>query len=78
MNRETKFNEGDAGIFEVTCETCPLLPHLNALGQKPRPCMAGIVTNVQGPVVLKKCEHLDDKGAETKGGVLLLNCMHGE
>lgn len=55
MKREAILTEGEAGIFKVTCETCPLLPHTEALSQPAKSCMSGVITNVQGPVVLNKC-----------------------
>jgi len=42
--------------WQCVSPECPLLPHLTALGQKPRECTAGIVTNFQGAVPLKHCE----------------------
>lgn len=56
MTRREVQVEADLIGFSITCPTCPLLPHLEALGQKPRSCVAGLITNVQGAVPLNSCE----------------------
>lgn len=57
MKRQVTFDEKDGGVFRIECKSCPLIPALETLGEKPRPCIAGIVTNMQGPVPLDTCKH---------------------
>ena len=71
MKREAILTEGEAGIFKVTCETCPLLPHTEALGQPAKSCMSGLITNIQGPVVLNKCEFVGELESED---LLVVEC----
>lgn len=75
--RVAKFYEGDLGFWKATCSDCPLLPHTRALGQKDPECAGGMVTNMQGPLVLKRCEHLGrggDDGFRVYGDQLRVNC----
>jgi hypothetical protein len=53
-----KTNKDAIGSWECNAIECPLIPHLKALNQKKRSCIAGISTNLQGPVPLSECEHL--------------------
>jgi hypothetical protein len=63
------------GAWEITCEQCPLLPHLKALDMKAKPCVAGIQTNVQGAVPLSQCEHYEKDSIKSEGKkVLTLKC----
>ena len=66
--RDVVVETGEAGWFGIKCPTCPLLPHLNALSQSPRPCTAGIFTNMQGAVPLNSCEHYVKNSAEPGKG----------
>jgi hypothetical protein len=65
------------GAWEITCDTCPLLPHLNALNQPPRPCIAGISTNMQGAIPLNRCEFYQHDSVVGDGpGKAVLLCSH--
>lgn len=55
------------GAWEITCEQCPMLPHLKALNMKPKACVAGIQTNVQGAVPLSQCEHYEKDSIKSEG-----------
>lgn len=71
------FAEDELGLWKITCADCPLLPHTRALGQKDPECVGGMVTNMQGPVVLKRCEHLGragDGGMRADGDALFMDC----
>ena len=57
VRREVAFTEGNAGIWDLTCPTCPLRVHSEALGEKHRVCAHGVITNIQGPVVMGTCNH---------------------
>jgi len=50
-------------VVPVHAETCPLLPHTQALGEKPRPCMIVAAAKLNTTIV-QQCEHcgelLDD------------------
>ena len=68
------------GAWEVTCAECPMIPHLVALEMPVKPCLSGIITNVQGPVPIGVCKHYakdsiasDGKGKSKK---LTLTCNH--
>ena len=65
------------GAWQVNSQDCPLLPHLKALGKQPQDCASGIETNVQGPVVLKTCEHYAKDSIWEDGGILVINCQKG-
>ena len=56
MSLQVEFK--DEGVtFEIRCATCPLLPHFEAIGTAAQPCVAGVMTNLQGPVPIKSCDH---------------------
>lgn len=42
-------------------------PHLEALNMKPKACVAGIQTNVQGAVPLSQCEHYEKDSIKSEG-----------
>lgn len=65
------------GAWEIICEECPLLPHLQALNQKPRPCIKGFSTNMQGAIPTGQCEHYQKDSIEG-GESLTLKCSHGD
>lgn len=70
--------ESCIGAWEIICGTCPLLPHLEALNQKPRACIAGMSTNMQGAIRLNQCEfyqHDSLDGDRAKG--LTIHCNQG-
>lgn len=62
------------GAWAITCDECPLKPHLEALGMKPQPCTAGIQTNMQGYVPLKDCKHYEKDSIKLEGKTLTLTC----
>ena len=66
------------GEWAVNCDTCPLLPHLKALGQEPRACTAGMQTNIQGAIPLATCEYLVKDSITKLKGKLYINCTHVE
>lgn len=71
------YDEGNFGLWKITCADCPLLPHTRALGQKAPECAGGMATNMQGPVVLKRCDHLGrtgDGGFRSEGEQLFVDC----
>lgn len=47
------------GAWQVLCDACPVIPHLDALGMKRRACMAGITTTEKGCVSMDHCEHYE-------------------
>lgn len=55
--RIVTFTEEEGGVFHIDCADCPLIPAFKALDQKPHACIAGIVTNMQGPVPIHTCKH---------------------
>lgn len=55
------------GAWEIICQECPLGPHLEALNMKPRACVAGIQTNMQGAVPLSQCEHYVKDSIKSEG-----------
>ncbi len=46
------------GFWHIASDDCPLRPHALALDQKPPQCLAGLVTNMQGAVVVHRCKHM--------------------
>lgn len=74
MNRIVTYTEEKRGIFSINCADCPLKPHLEALGMEPRPCVAGITTNVQGPVPIDTCEHYQQESIKLEENNLTINC----
>jgi hypothetical protein len=56
------------GIWVIECKECPLANALKTLNQKPRMCVSGIVTNVQGAVSIGDCEFLNRKVEPTGVG----------
>ena len=72
--READITE-DGITFEVSCTTCPLLEHYNALQQKPIGCVAGIQTNMQGAVITKSCKHYRADSAKiSPAGTVTIAC----
>jgi hypothetical protein len=79
-DRTGEYDEGNFGMWKITCRSCPLMPHTQALGQKAPECAGGMATNMQGPVILKRCPHLGntgEKGFRVEGETLVVDCMHG-
>jgi hypothetical protein len=58
IQRKAEFKElsKDIDAWALQSPECPLKEALDTLGQKPRSCIMGVVTNVQGAVPLTKCE----------------------
>ena len=58
MTRTATFTAQDdtVGSWRITCASCPLKPHTDALGMPPTACISGIETNMQGHLPLKQCE----------------------
>lgn len=74
MKRAVQFKEEEI-TFAITCDKCPLKPHLEALGQPPRACVSGIMTNMQGPVPVASCEHYKkDSISNDADKSLMLEC----
>jgi hypothetical protein len=67
-------NTSCLGAWEVICDGCPLKPHLDALGMKPKACAAGIQTNIQGVLPLSKCEHYENDSINGDGDKLTIVC----
>ena len=78
VRRRVKFTEGIAGIWDLSCSTCPLLAHTEALGEKPRACVHGIVTNIQGPVPMGTCKHHLKDSLVNESGSLFLLCTKAD
>lgn len=69
------FDKGsNLGVWRLACAQCPLLPHTEALGMKPRACADGLSTNIQGHVVINTCEHYAKDSLRNDAGVLKLEC----
>lgn len=51
-----KMIDEERGFWKADCDECPLTEALKTLNQPPRSCVSGIITNMQGPVVVSKCE----------------------
>ena len=74
VRRAVVFTEGNAGIWDISCPTCPLRVHTEALGEKHRVCAHGIFTNIQGPVPMGTCKHNKEDSLKDEGGKLVLTC----
>jgi hypothetical protein len=74
VKRTAIFTEGDCGVFDLSAPDCPLLVHTQALGQKAPACCHGIVTNMQGPVVMGTCKHYAEESAENVDGAIQIGC----
>jgi hypothetical protein len=75
MKRQVEYTEPNDIGFRISCATCPLIPALKELDEEPRPCVSGIVTNVQGPVVMGTCKHYKpDSVSNGEGKTLWLEC----
>jgi len=74
MKRAITFK--DEGLtFRIDCADCPLSDALKTLGQEPRPCISGIMTNMQGPVTVGTCEHYKKDSIEnTADNGLSIEC----
>ena len=66
MKRLVTYKDDGIG-FSITCADCPLLPELMTLGQSPRPCISGIITNVQGRVPIAECKHYQKDSIDSQG-----------
>lgn len=66
--------ESCVGAWEIICDDCPIKPHLDALGMKPKSCAAGIQTNMQGAIPLAQCEHYENDSIKSEGETLKLTC----
>jgi hypothetical protein len=77
--RAVTYAEGDAGLWSMTCVECPLLPHTEALGQTAPACASGIATNMQGPVLLRSCKHLEpDSFANAPDNAITVRCNYDQ
>jgi len=56
MKRIVTYTE-ELGVFHIDCPTCPLIPAFDLLDQKPKPCVSGMVTNMQGHMPIHTCKH---------------------
>jgi len=75
VKRQVTFTEEEGGVFHIDCESCPLLPAFAALDKKPEACMAGMVTNMQGPVPIHTCKHYAKNSISNgEGKTLWLEC----
>jgi hypothetical protein len=72
--RIVDFIEGNAGIWNLVCPTCPLRVHAEAMGVDLPACAHGIITNMQGPFVLGTCPHYAKESAASKGKKLVISC----
>ena len=74
VRRPVEFREGNSGIWDITCPTCPLRIHTDALGQKPQVCAHGIATNMQGLITMGTCKHYKAESLLNEGTGLSLEC----
>jgi hypothetical protein len=72
--RTVVLSEGDAGIFSIECQECPLKLHTDALGQKAPSCVHGIITNMQGAIPLGTCKHYEKDSIVVEGKTLVILC----
>lgn len=73
MNMDAKLNidkKGMIGGWDISCENCPLLPHLKALKQKPRTCVTG--------VPITTCEFMEKDSLKNQEKKLTLECKYDE
>lgn len=74
MRRAVTFKDEGIG-FSILCPDCPLLPALKTLGQNPRSCISGLMTNIQGPVPVGQCEYYQkDSITNDEGNRLSVDC----
>jgi len=78
VQREAKLSvekkDNPLGAWDVFVESCPLRPHLLALGMKPRACISGIQTNCQGAVPLASCEFYEKESAKREKKHFTIQC----
>lgn len=55
---EPVVTDREMGGWDLRPKACPAAAHLAALSMKPWTCKSGIVTNFQGAVPLRSCEHV--------------------
>lgn len=72
---ELVVDDKEMGFWHFESKNCPLLPHLKALGEKPRPCVSGLATNVQGAVPIGSCDHKHGE-IEEVNSKLVVHCAH--
>lgn len=70
----SKEKKSPLGAWSIVCDSCPLLPHLKALGKNPERCGFGITTNMQGPVVMGTCKHYQKDSIVADGKKLTVEC----
>jgi hypothetical protein len=74
MKRSVTYKEEEI-TFRIDCADCPLSDALKTLGKEPRPCISGIMTNMQGHVPIATCEHYKKDSIEnTDGNGLAIEC----
>jgi hypothetical protein len=79
MKRAVAYDEGNFGLWAITCATCPLKPHAKALGQRTPDCAAGIATNMQGPIPTKVCKHTNTESLRNEAdNGLSIECRYGD
>ena len=62
--------------WSVLCDTCPMKPHTDALGQKAPICTAGMMTNLQGAVPVHLCKHYVKESIRKDGESFTLECSY--
>jgi len=69
----------EGATFEIRCSSCPLISHFEAIGAPAAPCVAGVMTNMQGPVPVKSCQHYvkDSIANVTEDNSLSIICRKG-
>jgi len=61
MSEKRSVTVEDLGVgFAVTCDTCPVITVLRALGLPVMHCAQGIFTNMQGAVPTGTCRFCED------------------
>lgn len=71
-------SQGPIETWDIRCDTCPLSPHLKALGQPGRACLSGVITNAQGAVPLTTCPHYTEESAKDDDGKVSIECTYRE
>lgn len=62
--------------WSVRCDTCPMKPHTDALGQAAPICASGLITNLQGAVPVNMCKRYAKESIRNDDGALTVECSH--
>ena len=70
MNRYPCRIDRSSWVAPILADECPLLPHLQALGEKPRPCMVVAEARLNTEI-LRQCPHYQDLAKDDDGPVVV-------